>query len=130
MIEYLKILFIEDSEDDALLMSLTMKNVCSNIDFKRVDTKDKLKEALENKEWDLIIVDNALPQFTAIEAITLINDFNPEIPMICVSGSDIYTMKDQYLEAGAKAFILKDNPKLLTKTIEEIFQSLIKKSDL
>lgn len=122
MFEKLKILYIEDSENDAVLMTHHLKSICQNIQYNRVETKDELGKILKKEKWDIIIIDNALPSMTAIDAISLIKKRGVDIPMVCVSGSGMFDLKDQCIEAGAKAFILKDNSEEFVKVIEEILK--------
>ncbi|MHA1212364.1 MAG: response regulator [Candidatus Heimdallarchaeota archaeon] len=120
MYDNLKILYIEDSENDTLLMNLALKDLCQNIHSERADNKAELKKMLKKDVWDVIVIDNALPQMTAIEAINLIKSLNIITPLICVSGSDIMSAKEQCLEAGVEVFILKENLKEFVEQIELI----------
>ncbi|NHK32042.1 MAG: response regulator [Asgard group archaeon] len=122
MINQLRILFVEDTENDALLMTHHLKNLCQNIHYMRVETKKELQSILEKEEYDIIIIDNALPQLTAFEAIQVIKEMNIEIPMICVSGSEMLDVEDKCLAEGAKAFIIKSDREKLVKTVEKILK--------
>lgn len=122
MYEKLKILYIEDSENDAVLLTHHLRSLCKNIHFSRVESKSELTNELKKEKWDVIIIDNALPAMTALEAIELIKKKGVEIPMICVSGSEMFDIKDQCIAAGAEAFILKDNSEEFVKAVEEILE--------
>ena len=122
MFNKLKILYIEDNEDDMILMNHSLKEICQNIYHQRVDNKYDLAYLLESEKWDVVIIDNSLPQMTSLEAINLIKNRKIDIPMICVSGSDFFDLKDQCLEAGAQAFILKKNLENIAETITKIIQ--------
>ncbi|MGC9779739.1 MAG: PAS domain-containing protein [Candidatus Heimdallarchaeota archaeon] len=54
--------------------------------------------------------------------IELIKKKGIETPLVCVSGSEMFDIKDQCLDVGAKAFILKDNLTEFAKTIENILK--------
>jgi CheY-like chemotaxis protein len=120
--EHLKILYVEDSENDTILMNHMLKDICQNIHYERIDSKEDLIERIKGEKWDMIIIDNALPQFTALEAIEIIKEFKVKVPMICVSGSEMFDVKDKCLDAGADAFLLKDDSETFVKTVEEILQ--------
>ena len=122
MLDKLKILFIEDSENDALLMKHSLKNICKNIYHERVETKSEIIKIIKKQDWDIIVIDNALPQLTAKEVIELIKKKGIETPLISVSGSEMFNVKDQCLDAGAVAFILKDNLTEFAETIENILK--------
>ncbi|NHJ48609.1 MAG: response regulator [Asgard group archaeon] len=125
MIEHLKVLYVEDSENDTVLMNYHLKDLCQNLYHERVETREELQDKLCDKTWDIIIIDNSLPQLTAIDTIKIINELNVEVPMICVSGSEMFDVKDKCLNAGAKAFILKNDSKEFTKVVENILQNVL-----
>jgi CheY-like chemotaxis protein len=120
-------LYVEDTENDAVLMTHHLKNLCQNIHYIRVETKKELQSFLKKEEYDIIIIDNKLPQLTAFEAIKAIKEMNIEIPMICVSGSEMLDVEDQCLAEGAKAFIIKSDKEKLVKTVKEIFEEFFDK---
>ncbi|TET28109.1 MAG: response regulator [Candidatus Heimdallarchaeota archaeon] len=122
MYDKLKILYIEDSENDAVLMTLHLKGICKNIYYKRVESKIELTKALKKEKWDIIIIDGSLPTMTAIDAINLIKKKGVDTSIICVSGSEMFDIKDQCLNAGAEAFVLKDNADEFVKVVEKILQ--------
>jgi CheY-like chemotaxis protein len=122
LFEHLNILYVEDSENDTILMNYQLKDICQNINFERVETKDELKSKIKTKKWHVAIIDNTLPQLTAMDAIEIIKKQNADLPMICVSGSEMFDIKDKCLDAGAKAFILKSETKELVKAVEDILQ--------
>jgi len=57
------ILMIEDSEDDAVLLSAYLEEGGFTPEIRRVDTREKLREALSEGPWDVVISDYALPGF-------------------------------------------------------------------
>jgi len=122
--ENVNILFIEDSEDDALLMIHCLDGICADIEYQRVESKEELLKVLKEDKWDLIITDNALPQLSGSEAIKLIQKKGIKTPIICVSGSDIGDYPQECLEAGAIAFVLKDDFEELRKVVEQIIIEL------
>lgn len=125
MYDKLKILYIEDSENDAVLLTLHLKGICKNIHYIRVESKSELTKVLKKEKWDVIIIDNALPSMTAFDAMDLIKKMDVDIPMICVSGSEMFDIKDQCIAAGAEAFILKDNADEFVKAVEKTLQQCI-----
>ncbi|NHJ32425.1 MAG: response regulator [Asgard group archaeon] len=125
MYEKLKVLYIEDSENDAVLMTHLLKGICKKIQYTRVESKKELDNILKKEEWDIIIIDNALPTMTALDAINQIKKKGVETPMICVSGSEMFDVEDQCINAGAEAFILKDNSDEFVKVVEDILLQCI-----
>lgn len=112
-----KLLLIEDSENDALLIVRNLSRAITDLCFKRVETKKEFEDLMmREKDWDLIITDKSLPQFTGPEAIEYVRKRGLPIPIICVSGTDFGDVKQLCLEVGADAFIIKDNFEEITKT--------------
>ncbi len=118
----LKILFIEDSENDAVLMTHYLKSIFKEVLFTRIETKEEIELALKNEDWDIIIIDNALPQLTAFEAINQIKKMNVDKPMICTSGTELLDIKERCLEEGALAFITKNDKENFINTIVNIIK--------
>lgn len=111
-----KLLIIDDSENDVLLMIRAINQEISDLEYHRVDSKVTLEATLKmEREWDLIITDNVLPQFSGAEAVDIIRGQGLTMPIICISGSDKGSNLELCLEKGATLFIMKDNlPKLAT----------------
>lgn len=122
LLDQLRILFVEDIENDAVLMTHHLKSICQDIQYMRVESKKELKSILKKEDWDIIIIDNALPQLSAIEAIKLIKEMDIDKPMICVSGTEMLDVQDSCLKEGAIAFLTKSDKVGLVKTVEEILQ--------
>ena len=59
LLKLLRLLLIEDSEDDAMLLELGLRNGGFDTDFLRVETPDELESALESKTWDAVIAATA-----------------------------------------------------------------------
>ena len=65
----LRVLLVEDSEDDALLTERELRRHGYALSARRVDTPASLSEALTLPDWDVIITDHNLPGFGSEEAL-------------------------------------------------------------
>ncbi len=81
----LRILIVEDSEDDMLVMLEVLKSDGYQPIYKRVDTAADMKTALQEC-WDIVICDYLLPGFSAIAALELLQATGQDAPFIIVSG--------------------------------------------
>ncbi len=73
MNKLLRVLIIEDSEDDAELLAIALEQGGYNVIHQRVDTKVGMQTALKDSQpWDIVIADYSMPQFSAISALELI----------------------------------------------------------
>ena len=69
--ELLRILVIDDSEDDTLLLERELKRGEWEIFIYRVDTAEKMEQALKNDEWNVVLSDYMIPGFGGMEALEL-----------------------------------------------------------
>jgi len=70
----LNVLFLEDSEDDVLLVSRHLTRAGFTVETRRVDTPDDFQSALRSGSWDVVISDYSLPGLNALAAIENISD--------------------------------------------------------
>ena len=80
----IRVLLIEDLKEDAELLMLQLKRGGYNPSFERVDSRDGLEQALQKSKWDLILSDYSLPQFSALDGLRMVRDFDQDIPFIIV----------------------------------------------
>ena len=83
----LRVLMVEDSEDDALLIIRELKKGGYNPVYERVETAAAMKKAFKEKQWDIILCDYKMPKFNAPSAIAILKEANIDIPIIIVSGT-------------------------------------------
>jgi len=112
---YLKVLIIEDSEDDAALLSHYLKSCGFDPRWQRVDRENELAEAVEDRRWDLVLCDLAMPQLTPYLALDCVRKINPDIPFIIVTGTISDDTAIELLRYGVQDVALKDDlPRLKT----------------
>jgi len=113
----LRVLILEDSEDDVLLILRTLRKSGLEIDYQRVDSPESLEEALASR-WDIILVDYSLPSFTGLDALSIIRGRGIETPVIMVSGAMGEDIAVAALKAGANDYLMKDNLSKLAPDIQ------------
>jgi len=112
MSQPLRVLLIEDSADDALLLKLELEADGFEPDITRVEHRAALEQALEqapDNGWGVVISDYNLPQFDGLEALDLVRRRAPDLPFILVSGAVGEEIAVEAMRAGAQDFILKHN---------------------
>ncbi len=117
----LKILFVDDMEDDVLLFVRYLSHHGITTTWKRTDTAEALLALLHEESFDLAIVDYVMPTLTGLEAIKLVHDQQPTLPIIATSGIVKEEAIVETLRAGANDYILKDN---LTRLLPAIDRAL------
>lgn len=114
----LRILITEDSEDDALLLVRTLRRNGYDPVYERVDTADAMSEALDNREWDIVISDFVMPRFGGMEALKLMQSKGLDLPFIIVSGKIGEDIAVEAMRAGAQDYIMKNNLARLIPAIQ------------
>ncbi len=128
MSKLLKVLIVEDSENDALLLLRELRHSGYEPLSERVYTSDKLNTALEKQSWDIIISDFVMPQFSGLEALKLIKNKGLDIPFIITSGKISDDTAVMSMKAGAADYISKDNLTRLGPAIErELQETLVRR---
>jgi len=121
MSQHLRILIVEDSEDDAQLVLRSLRRGGLEVDSERVETADALLEALTNQKWDLVISDFSMPQFSAPAALKLLQESGLDLPFIIVSGTIGEETAVAALKAGAHDFLVKGSmPRLIPAIQREL----------
>jgi PAS domain S-box-containing protein len=105
----IRILIIEDSEDDAILAIHQIRKGGFNIEYERVETAQSMKAALKEKTWDIILSDYVMPHFNGLEALTLLHESGIDIPFIIISGTIGEDVAVGMMKAGAHDYIMKNN---------------------
>jgi PAS domain S-box-containing protein len=122
-----KILFIEDNEDDFALMLREIKKASFKIDYVLIDNAKSLEVELK-KEWDIIISDYSLPGFNGYEALRILNRKGIDIPFIVVSGTVGEDIAVDMMKSGAKDYLMKKDLARLIPAIErELTDAKIRK---
>jgi DNA-binding NtrC family response regulator len=109
----LRVLNVEDSRVAAEFLQLNLSRAGFAPIFKRVETSEAMKAALETEPWDVILCDFSMPQFNAPEALALVKEMGLDIPFIIISGT-----VGEAMRAGAHDYFMKDNLVRLAPTIE------------
>jgi PAS domain S-box-containing protein len=113
----LRILHLEDNPADSQLVrdQLAHEGVAAAISL-ATGREDFLK-LLDKENWDLILADFRLPNFTGIEALKLVREKLPHTPFILLSGTIGELAAIESLKAGATDYVLKQNRERLPSSI-------------
>ena len=114
----LRVLLIEDSEDDALLAVLELQRAGYAVTSRRVETAAALVDALEHERWDLAIADFSMPQFSGTKALTILRQHDTEMPFVFVSGTIAEDVAVEAMKGGAQDYIMKGSLRRLVPAVE------------
>ena len=118
MNETLRVLLVEDVEDDALLILRELQRNGRRIIHERVDTASAMSAALDWQAWDIVIADYSMPGFGAMPALELMHQRGLDLPFIVVSGTLGEDAAVAALRAGAHDYIMKGRWARLLPAIE------------
>ncbi|HMS08255.1 MAG TPA: PAS domain S-box protein [Pyrinomonadaceae bacterium] len=119
--ERLRVLIVEDVDDDAALLVRHLNRAGYAIDFKRVDRAGDFSDSLQDADWDVIISDFSLPGFTGLDALEILKAHGRDIPFIIISGTIGEETAVAAMKAGAADYLMKDNlTRLVPAVVREI----------
>jgi signal transduction histidine kinase len=117
----IRILMVEDSEDDAALLLLLLRQAGFQVQSQRVETSSGLEQAL-NQKWDVVISDHAMPHFSGDEALKMVRASDVELPFIFVSGTIGEDVAAEAMRVGAQDYVMKTNLKRLVPAVQRELQ--------
>jgi two-component system cell cycle sensor histidine kinase/response regulator CckA len=103
----LRVLLVEDSEDDAAIVVIELRRAGFAPETRRVDTRDEMVAALEDGTWDVVLCDHAMPAFNSARALDAIREKGLDVPLIIVSGMMGEDLAVEALKTGAADYVLK-----------------------
>jgi signal transduction histidine kinase len=123
----LRLLMIEDSEDDALLVGLELRRGGYAAEVRRVESAGALREALTDT-YDAVVSDWSLPHLNGLEALRIVREARPDLPFLLVSGTIGEENAVEALKAGAGDFVTKQNLSRLVPALErEMRDALVRR---
>lgn len=114
----LRVLLVEDSENDALLLLRALRHGGFEPQLQRVQTLDEMSARLHSQVWDVVISDYSLPHFSGLAALSTLKDSGLDVPFILVSGTIGEEVAVKAMKAGAHDYVMKGNLERLGTAIE------------
>lgn len=118
----LRVLLVEDSDDDSVLILNLLSRAGYEIISHRVQTAEGLREALHAETWSIVISDYCMPSFDAPAAIRIVQERGDNVPLIVVSGTVGEEVAVETLKLGADDYLLKQNLTRLVPAVERAIQ--------
>ncbi len=125
----LRLLMVEDSEDDAGLLICELRRGGYDPVFERVETSEAMGKALDRKEWDLVTADWFMPRFSGLAALALLKAKGMDLPFIIVSGKIGEDTAVDAMRAGANDYIIKDNLKRLVPAVQRELREAVVRAE-
>lgn len=104
----LRVLHLEDSELDHLLMLAHLQRGGIDAHSRRVETEYEFRHAL-TEDWDVVLSDFSLPGFSGLTGLDIVKSCGKLLPFILVSGEIGEDTAVQAMRNGASDYLLKNN---------------------
>ena len=114
----IRVLIVEDSENDTEVMLRELRRGGYEVEHQRVETRSAMQAALSQRGWDLVLCDYTLPHFSARDALQTLQASELDLPFIVISGTIAEESAVEMLKAGAHDFIVKGRFARLLPAIE------------
>ena len=114
----LRVLIVEDSENDAELLLRELRRGGYEPTHERVDTAEAMNTSLDRQAWDIAFGDYSMPHFNGVAALKLLRGRGLDIPFIFVSGTIGEDTAVEAMRNGANDYIMKGNLKRLIPAVE------------
>ena len=119
----LRVLLVEDSENDALLLLRELRRGGYEPLYERVSTPEEMERALEEarkrgKPWEVVLSDYYMPRFRGPDALDLLRGLGYDTPFVVVSGKIGEDAAVAMMRAGAQDYVAKENLARLCPAIE------------
>jgi DNA-binding NtrC family response regulator len=109
----LRVLIVEDSADDALLVVRELEKGGYAVESQRVETPKEMSAALKRQTWDIVLSDYRMPHFSGPDALKLLQSTKLDIPFVIISGKIGEETAVELMLAGADDYVVKTNLKRL-----------------
>ena len=119
----LRVLLVEDSENDALLLLRELKKGGYEPLHERVQTPEEMHEALveassRGEPYEVVVSDYYMPRFGALDALEVLRGLGYDTPFVVVSGKIGEDAAVAMMRAGAQDYVTKEDMARLCPAIE------------
>jgi len=117
-----RVLFVDDSKSDVALSLNALRSGGYSLLSEVVDSAPTLRAALASREWDLIISDHAMPNFSAPAVLAIVSELRPDLPLIIVSGEIDLNLAVSLIRAGAQDYVQKVELARLVPVVDRVLR--------
>jgi two-component system cell cycle sensor histidine kinase/response regulator CckA len=114
----LRVLLVEDSEDDAELVVRALQRGGYDVASERVQTREAMSAALDRQVWDAVVSDYSMPEFDGPNAFRTLRERGLDIPFIIVSGTVGEDVAVEAMRLGVHDYLLKGKLMRLVPVVE------------
>lgn len=128
--EKMRFLIIEDLSSDVELIARELRALDQPHEIRTVKDEAGLRRELETFKPDVVLSDYMMPRFTGMEALKVVQSFDPDLPFIVVTGSINEMVAVECMKAGAWDYVVKEKLGKLVPAIRSVLEkrALIKEN--
>jgi len=114
----LRVLNLEDSPNDSELILAELETAWSEVELLRVEMREAFVRALDEFAPDIVLSDFNLPDMSGREALHIVRQTHPDIPVVMVTGAlgDIEAV--ELVKQGARDYVMKDHLQRLASAVQ------------
>ena len=127
MSQPLRPLIVEDSPEQAQLLILELTAGGYSPVSERVDTAEAMIAALERQTWDIVLCDHYMPQFGSMDALSILQGRELDLPFIIVSGHISEEEAVAAMKAGAHDYVMKNKLARLVPAVERELKEAVER---
>jgi len=105
----LKILFIDDQDDEVFMERRQLERDGIEFTWTRVDCEAEVHRALAEFNPDVILCDYTIPGYSGAAALELVHELRPALPFLFVSGTIPEKVAVSSIGRGVSDYVLKTN---------------------
>lgn len=112
-----RVLIVEDRAEDRELIEYELTKGKVPFEAHAAERREDYVAALKEFKPDVVISDFALPQFDALEALSILRHYHHDIPFLLVTGEQSEEIAVECMKRGADDYILKSTLKRLPSAV-------------
>ncbi len=128
-VEILRLLLVEDSEDDAALIESALREDGFVLETDRVWTADALRASLVSGSWDLLITEYVLQGLDGPGVLEILGESGLRIPAILVSGQIGEQAAVEAMRSGARDYVSKANLARLAPVVRRELEEMVSRRE-
>jgi len=105
----LRILFIDDQDDEVFMERRQLERDGLEFTWKRVDSEAGIRRELAEFDPDVILCDYTIPGYSGASALELVRELRPALPFLFVSGTIPEKLAVSSIGRGVSDYVLKTN---------------------
>ena len=123
-----RILHLEDDADYCALVRDLLAQAGCAADVVHVSKRAEYEAAIATGDFDLILGDFSLPDFTGLQALALARSQIPHTPFLLVSGTIGEEAAIESLRAGATDYVLKHRSERLVPAVRRVMEEVAERT--